>query len=103
MTNNNNPWWKDSPYGYEVLDEITDESEEARLYASYTPNNGIRLGILQNFLYDPEAGGQTEDGWDIAWREFDLTPEQAQKIGEALLRWAPLKHKLKSELQAPEK
>lgn len=80
------PWWKDSPDGYEVMAEIVDDCQESKLLASYTPNNGIRIGIL-NY----------EDGeWDWFWREFDFNADQAEQLGAALLRWAKAYRSVKS-------
>jgi hypothetical protein len=84
------PWWKGSPEGYEVLDDfIEKDGGEARLNAAYTPNNGIRVQIVNQF--DEEEREREmfgDDGWDTHYRVFDFTPEQATKLGEALLRWA---------------
>lgn len=60
---------------YEVLEEIVDVTGEERLVASFTPNNGIRVGIANA-------------GLEEAWAEFDFTDEQAEIIGQALVRWA---------------
>lgn len=61
---------------YEVLLHITDEAQDTTLAASFTPNNGIRIGLL-----DTESE-------DTNWREFDFTEDQAELIGQALVRWA---------------
>ena len=72
------PWWHDSPDGYEVLDEITNGFDEnrARLGASYTPNNGIRIGIIN------------DDTNPHAWAEYDFSFAEADALGQALIRWA---------------
>jgi hypothetical protein len=72
------PWWQDSPDGYEVLAEMTSgfEEDRARLTASYTPNNGIRIGIIN------------DDTNPHAWAEYDFSREEAERLGNALLRWA---------------
>lgn len=67
-------WWKGTEY--EVLDDMTDEQGEVTLSASYTPNNGIRVQLLDSDSDDPD------------WRVFDFTTEQAEIIGRALVRWA---------------
>lgn len=83
------PWWKDSPDSYEVLEDFEEEDGEAKLNAAYTPNNGIRVQILNKFEpEDLEHEMFQEDGWDNHWRVFDFTPEQAEMLGKALLRWA---------------
>ena len=66
---------KKVPGFYEVIPHIKDECDEVTLAASFTPNNGIRIGIL-----DPD---QSPD-----WAEFDFTVDQAEMIGQALVRWA---------------
>lgn len=74
------PWWKDSPDGYEVLDPIIEEGQYQRvLSAAYTPSNGIRIGILH------PAENEYQEDESV---EFDFEPDQAKKLGEALLRWA---------------
>ncbi len=60
--------------GYEVPANLTDETGEETLSYSYTSNNGIRLQILNDDILD--------------WAVFDLTKEQAELVGNALLRWA---------------
>lgn len=66
---------------YEVLPDMTDEGtfesngDLVTLSASLTPNNGIRIQLL-----DQESDDQN-------WRVFDFTPQQAVTLGEALLRW----------------
>lgn len=78
---------------YEVLDQMVEEDGSARLAASWTPNNGIRIGILSHFdEQELELSPAGEDGWDICWREFDFTREQARKLGEALIRWSKDSH-----------
>jgi hypothetical protein len=69
------PWWKDSPDGYEVLEDIKDETGEETLGASYTPNNGIRVWIANDDI-GPECCS------------FDFSPDQAEFLANALLRWA---------------
>lgn len=67
---------------YEVLEEMTTEgTADAKLAASYTPNNGIRVDIriTEN---DPEYAQYPD------WLSFFFTDEQARTLGEALLRWA---------------
>lgn len=70
---------------YEVLPEIKSEDGDAKLVASFTPNNGIRVGIVNE---------EIDDGY---WREFDFTPDQAETIGQALVRWAQ-RNRAKTEL-----
>ena len=70
---------------YEVLPHITEDGEGTTLAASFTPNNGIRVGLL-----DPESD-------DPDWREFDFTDEQAELIGQALVRWAQ-RHRAEAEM-----
>jgi len=78
---------------YEVLDEIVQEDGNSKLAASWTPNSGIRIGIIEHFDDDEiELSPAGTDGWDISWREFDLTREQALKLGDALIRWAKDSH-----------
>ncbi len=60
---------------YEVLPEIEGEDGESVLSASFTPNNGIRVQIANQDL-----------GPD--WAVFDFTDDQAEQIGQALVRWA---------------
>lgn len=61
---------------YEVLPEFGDATGNARLMAAFTPSNGIRIGIVNNDL-------------DMAgWAEFDFTEDQAEAVGQALVRWA---------------
>ena len=79
--------------GYEVMPELIDDCVEAKLLASYTPNNGIRIGILGFFdEKEIELSAAGEDGWDVCLREFDLSSDQARKLGEALIRWADDNH-----------
>ncbi len=68
---------------YEVLKEILEEPNNFRsaLLASYTPNNGIRIGIRAT-----EGSDDYENFPD--WMEFDFNADQAEMIGNALLRWA---------------
>lgn len=61
---------------YEVLPNFQDKAGEVTLAASFTPNNGIRIGLLDNESDDPN------------WREFDFDEEQAEIVGQALVRWA---------------
>ena len=62
---------------YEVLPEMRNESHDDVLVASFTPNNGIRIGIIN---------GDCDDG---NWREFDFYDlDQAEAVGQALIRWA---------------
>lgn len=61
---------------YETLPHILDQTQEVTLAASFTPNNGIRIGLADTESEDPN------------WREFDFTRDQAKLIGEALIRWA---------------
>lgn len=65
---------------YEVMEPLAGEDGESSLVASYTPNNGIRIGIINDDV-NPEA-----------WAEFDFSPKQARLIGNALLRWAADNH-----------
>lgn len=76
--NEEKPWWHDSPYGYEVLNEMQNgfEEDRARLVASYTPNNGIRIGIIN------------DDTNPDSWAEYDFSPDEADRLGNALIRWA---------------
>lgn len=73
-----NPWWKDHPDGYEVIEPIRDDVQEATIAASYTPGNGIRIEIFNDDL-----------GTD--WAVFDFEPELAERLGQALIRWATAK------------
>lgn len=59
---------------YEVLPHI--EDNDVTLSASFTADNGIRLQLLD----------QASDDED--WRVFDFTEEEAELIGQALVRWA---------------
>ena len=59
---------------YEVLDKITDADGMGTLTAAFTPNNGIRISIV--------------DSEQMILTSFDFTPEQAELIGQALVRWA---------------
>lgn len=61
--------------GYETIAPIRDDAQEATIAASYTPNNGIRIEIINDDL-SPD------------WAVFDMTDEDAEKIGAALVRWA---------------
>lgn len=60
---------------YEVIEPIRDDVQEASISASYTPNNGIRIDIINDDL-----------SWE--WAGFNLTPDQAEMFGDALIRWA---------------
>lgn len=73
-------WWKNSPEGYEVIKPIRDDAQEATIAASYTPNNGIRIEIINDDM-----------GED--WACFDLNPALAERIGSALVRWAQAKRR----------
>jgi len=89
------PWWKDSPDGYEVLDDFISDDGSEILSAAYTPNNGIRVQILNRFEpEDLEFEMHDESGMDTHYRVFDMTPDQAKKLGEALLRWAAARQSL---------
>lgn len=66
-------WWSESPEGYEILRGFS--SEDASIYASHTPRDGIRIEIVNNDLGPDPAS-------------FDLEPDAADAIGAALLRWA---------------
>ena len=66
----------DQTTSYEVLPEMHDDTGETKLVASFTSRSGIRIGIL-----DLE-----EEGAD--WCEFDFTDDQAEAVGQALVRWA---------------
>lgn len=69
---------------YEVLPEIvSDDGGQSKLYACFTPNNGIRVGI-STVLFDEQGNVEDENGW----HEFDFTDDQAEAIGQALVRWA---------------
>jgi hypothetical protein len=61
---------------YEVLPQMQDEVGEVTLSASFTPNNGIRISLLDTESDDPN------------WRDFDFDEEQAEIVGQALVRWA---------------
>lgn len=61
---------------YESLPQIKDESGEVVLHASFTANNGIRIQLL-----DSESD-------DADWRVFDFNNDQAEVVGQALVRWA---------------
>jgi hypothetical protein len=58
---------------YEALPDMWDG--EAKLSAAYTANNGIRLQI-----HDEELSPD--------WAVFDFTDDQAEAVGQALVRWA---------------
>jgi len=59
---------------YEVLPDIMSDDGKETISASWTPNNGRRIQILNDDMQD--------------WACFNMTKEQAQTLGEALLRWA---------------
>lgn len=61
---------------YQVLEHIPSEDGIDTLSASFTPNNGIRIQLLDSESEDPN------------WRVFDFTNDQAELIGQALVRWA---------------
>lgn len=61
---------------YEALDAITSEDGVAKLTASFTPNNGIRIRIEEK---DDEVD---------QYAEYDFTENQAEEIGQFLIRWA---------------
>jgi hypothetical protein len=61
---------------YEVLPHIIDENDQVTLAASFTASNGIRIGLADRESDDPD------------WREFYFTQQQAEMIGQALVRWA---------------
>lgn len=78
---------------YEVLGEMTsDDGGQSKLYACFTPNNGIRVGV---------ATAEFDDQGDVAewdgWHEFDFTADQAEAVGQALVRWAQ-RHRAKGEM-----
>ena len=50
--------------------------DQDKMYPGFTSNNGIRIGLLDTESDDPD------------WREFDFDPDQAEMIGQALVRWA---------------
>ena len=62
---------------YEVLPEIVEEGGYAKLTAGFTANNGIRIHIAMIEGAEAFEGG-----------EFDFSPEQAELVGQALVRWA---------------
>lgn len=62
---------------YEVLEKIQEEHDSnCTLQAAFTPNNGIRISV-----HNKDA-----DYEDFA--SFDFTNDQAEHIGQALVRWA---------------
>lgn len=63
---------------YEVLPTMRHERDEdsETLSASFTPNNGIRLQIINDDLNPGE------------YAVFDFSPDEARLIGAALTRWA---------------
>lgn len=79
---------------YEVLPEMVEEDDgSSKLAASWTPNNGIRIGIINHFpTEESELSPAGDDGWDMCWRGFDFTREQARILGEALIRWSKDSH-----------
>ena len=79
---------------YEILETMTeDETHDAKLFASWTAGNGIRIDIQNQFdEYERDGKMLDEQGWDIYLRCFQLTHEQAKILGEALLRWAADTH-----------
>ncbi len=60
---------------YEVLPIIKDATGQCSLSASFTPSNGIRIGIA-------------DENEDTDWVEFDFNEDQAEAIGQALVRWS---------------
>jgi hypothetical protein len=78
---------------YETLEQMIEKDGGARLAASWTPSNGIRIGIICHFdEEEKELSPAGDDGWDMCWREFDFTREQARELGEALIRWSNDRH-----------
>ncbi len=70
---------------YEVLPEIiSDDGGQSHLYAAFTPNNGIRIGIIGYEYNEAEELVPEADHWS----EFNFTDDQAEQIGQALVRWA---------------
>lgn len=61
---------------YEILPHIISDDGVETLAAAFTPNNGIRIELLDAESDDPN------------WRCFDFTNDQAEQIGQALVRWA---------------
>lgn len=61
------PWWKDSPDGYEVLDDFMEETGASRLNAAYTPNNGIRVQVTGPIVIEQKLqpdGSINYELWD---------------------------------------
>lgn len=85
-------WGEGDEMAYETLEEMTEDGGEAKLFAEYSSNNGIRIQI-QNWFeeHDLEYEQFLPDGWDAYSRVFDFTPPQARLLGEALIRWANAK------------
>lgn len=78
---------------YETLPEFVEADDgSAKLHASWTPNNGIRVQIINQFDEQDRTDEHGDDGWDTYWRVFDFTHEQAITLGEALIRWGKDSH-----------
>ena len=70
-------WWVGT--NYEVLDPILSDDRSESLQATFTPNNGIRLTILNDDI----------DGYIAT---FDFSPNQAKFIGAKLIEWGTKGH-----------
>lgn len=55
-------------------------------YPSFTPNNGIRISVLD--CDDADEGA--------LYAEFNLSIDQAKTLGEALIRWAEARAKMEA-------
>jgi len=82
-------WAKDT--AYELMEPILQDNSQAKLSASFTPSNGIRLHIEE--MFEDEKGNLHEEEW--VWTEFDLEASDAIALGEALIRWATRGHSWK--------
>jgi hypothetical protein len=72
------PWWEGTIY--EVLPTIANpRTHDEWLTAAFTPNNGIRITIVNRA--DPDEDDET-------LCSFDFNADQAEMIGQALVRWA---------------
>lgn len=73
--------------GYEVLPNFIGEpGYNQTLAASFTPNNGIRISVLD--CDDADEGA--------LYAEFNLSIDQARTLGEALIRWAEARAKMEA-------
>lgn len=65
---------------YEYMKTVVSEDGDSTLDASFTPNNGIKIGITDKEYFDGEQA------------EFFLDDETALALGEALIRWVKIGH-----------